>query len=279
MKRLGSFFIIIVLMTCSCSVLRIALRYADWMIMREATKVFDLDDTQKAKLKSATTSELAWLKQAWVNEAIAFGEAVEERVADGLDEADQRWIDQESIRLRVKLAEHVLPALAPIAVTITPAQLTHAKQEFEKKNEKLNAQLALSDERLIAKRADKVEDGIEDWYGRLSDDQEATLCKIFDCSRKELERLVNTTNAFQDALLDLIANEHDPKKWTEKTIAWAAHPETVLNDSRRVTWLEFRKEQPLRLAKVDALMTKKQRDHAREKLRGLIEDLKWFREH
>ena len=203
---------------------------------------------------------------------------VDQKSADGLDESEQIWLDQEWANLRTTLVQHVIPELAQIAVTLTPAQLEHAKKEFKERNKKWEDLIELTDEKLRAKRASKLKDSIEDWYGDLTDKQAEDLCKIFACDRADLQRLIGNTNAFQDALIDMIATERDPKIWSEKAILWAAKPESVLVEPQKSSWLAFRKEQPRKLAEVDAMMTKKQRDHAREKLRGMVDDLIWFKD-
>lgn len=276
MKRLIALTLLIVTLVSSCSVLRVALRYADWMIVREANKVFDLDSSQKSKLKIVVDTELSWIKKNWVPELIALARQIDKKAIDGLDESDHIWLDKEWVKLRTRLAEHVVPSLAPIAVTINSEQLVHAKKEFKDRNKKWTDQAALSDQKLVAKRRSKVVENIEDWYGNLSDKQEEQLCEIFRCDRKELERLMASTNAFQDALIDLIANERDPKKWSAKAILWAAEPQSVLVEPHKSEWLAFRKEQPKRFAALDAMMTEKQRLHAREKLKSTIDDLEWF---
>lgn len=278
MKRIVALAILLVVFVSSCSVLRTVLRYADWMLVREANKIFDLDDSQKSKLKAATSSELIWIKKSWVPDLIALAKNVDKRAADGFDEADHIWVEQEWIQLRVALIQHVIPHLAPIAVTITSKQLEHAKKAFRERGKKSEDLLKLSDEKLQVKRASKLEDGVEDWYGDLTDKQEDTLCRIFACDRKDLERMLLHNTSFQDALIALIAEERDPEKWSEKAILWAKKPESVLAEPVKSTWLAFRKEQPKKLAELDAIMTQKQRDHAREKLRGMIEDLVWFKE-
>lgn len=278
MKRLVLLAFFLQAFVSSCSILRVTLRYADWIIVREAHKVFDLDAGQKNKLKAVVDSELVWIKKSWVPELIDLAKSMNVRAADGLDEADQVWFEQEWVKLRVTLAEHVIPQIAPIAVTITPKQLEHADKEFKDRGKKSDDLLALNDQKLQTKRATKLENGIEEWYGDLTDKQEGELCKIFACDRKDLERVRIQTLAFQDALFHLIASERNPETWSEKAILWAKKPESVLEEPVRSEWLAFRKEQPRKLAALDALMTLKQRDHAREKLRGMVDDLIWFKD-
>lgn len=276
MKKLLLLVVVTAAIVTSCNFFRIGLRYAEWMIVREASKTFDLNDDQRAKLKAITKAEFTWIKQNWIPGVISASQELDQRWADGLSVTDHIWFEKEWVRLRESLGRHALPEIAKIAVTISTEQLGHGAIAFGKRNEKWGDLLKLTDEKLEKKRKAQLEDSIEDWYGGLTDIQIGKLCEIFGCVRKDVERILDGSLSFQGSLLELIRDERDEKKWSAKIIEWTVHPELMLPVTKRSSWLEFRKEQPQRLARLDEMMTLKQRSHAREKLRELIEDLKWF---
>lgn len=276
MRKLLLLVIVSAALVSSCSFLRLALRYAEWMIVRDTVKTFDLDDGQSAKLKTAVKSEIKWIKKEWLPGLITTAQELEQRWTDGLSLDDHLWFEKDWIKRREVLARHGLPKLAPIAVTISVEQLGHAAIAFGKRNEKRGDLLKLDDSALEKKRKVQLEDTMEEWYGKLSDVQILQLCEIFGCGRSDVERIVNSAQLFQGRFLDLLRDERDETRWTATLIEWTNHPALMLPLPKRASWLEFRNGQAQRLARLDRIMTQKQRDHAKEKLHDLVEDLKWF---
>lgn len=276
MKRTLPVILITAVLVTSCSFFRLALRYSEWVLVREVSRVFELNDLQRAKIKSFTHEELNWLKKVWLPDFIRDARELTDRWQDGLSVADHQWFDADLIGLRIKLGDHGIAGFAQIATSFSDKQLDHATIELAERNERWSDLLQLDDKELAVKRRDRLEESTESWYGNLSKEQSKALCPIFGCGRIDVEKILASMQSFQQEFLSKLRTIREPNRLTAVLLEFNRTPVVFLPIEKRSDWLEFRRNQAVRLAQLDALMTTKQRDHAIKKAREMIQDLEWF---
>lgn len=274
--RLSILLTLCIVFTTGCSLYRLGLRYLDWAVVREARKTFDLSSEQSANLKNVVRGHMPWFRQQWVPKFTAAMAKFEQR---SLSEAELAVEPIEAFiadvkQLRNELIDKLSPELSVLILTLSEKQLLHASKHFKEKNEKWTDLLAKSDEILEDKRRDKLADSVKSWYGTLADSQEDEICQLFGCKREDVLRSLRWSELTQSHMLSTFGTVKTSRDLVKALQSWSQT--SMLPPSEHTAWQERNRLWPERLAKLDKLMTLKQRQKARQKFQEVREDLEWF---
>jgi len=96
-------------------------------------------------------------------------------IAKGLTERDLIGVWRQVDKLLDEVAGHIIDEAAPILATLKDEQIDHAHVRFEKRFDEVREKLAEPADERLEKRQDAFVNGIEEWTGDLSADQEQAL--------------------------------------------------------------------------------------------------------
>lgn len=156
----------------SCSAVRLSYNQGPQLAYWWIDGYLDLDEQQGPRVKQALEQWFAWHRETQLADYFTllararseFDGAVTGRMAC-------QWAQRVRNRLEPAM-DHALPAMAQIAVTLTPAQLEHLQQRYAKNNAKLRKQMLQSDPADRRKASIKrTIERFEDFYGSLNEAQ------------------------------------------------------------------------------------------------------------
>jgi hypothetical protein len=161
-----------VLLVAACSTLRLAYDNAAIYVKYRAGQYLDLKGAQDHELAERIDSFLAWHREAALPEYARVAEEAAVRLGKGLSRDDLVW-GYDSL---VAHARHSLRAaaqrIAPLLDRLTLEQVAYMEQGFAEDNRKFESEnLRGSEEQRRKRRAQRVEERLEDWVGNLSQAQ------------------------------------------------------------------------------------------------------------
>lgn len=267
------------LLLAGCSALRLAYNQAPTFLYWWFDGYADFDDAQSHAVRREIDAWFDWHRRTQVPDyAALLGRAADEARQDTTPERVCGWWRE--IRSRTDIAiDRALPGVAAISATLTPAQLKHVEQHFQKSNDKFRDDYLEGDRdermrRLVKRTVERA----ETLYGALDASQrEAIASRLagspFDAERWMAERLVRQRDAL--ALLGRI--EGDGLSKEQSLAALRSYVATWGRSPREGYRRYFEQLEQFNCRFAAALhngTTPAQRRHAVDKLQGWQADLR-----
>ena len=261
----------IVLGLGACSLIKLGYSQASPLVFRWLDRYVDFDDAQALRARAALDDALAWHRRSQLPDYVQLLERAEvEVLGEATPERMCAWATE--IRSRVEpVLERLAPAVADIAVTLTPAQLAHIEKRFAETNEEFrDDHLQRNPKRRERANVRRAIDRAEMLYGRLDDAQRELVAEhvraspyraeLADAERKTrqqeaiafLRRLRETSPGGDDALEQVRAFLHaidrspreEHRLYVERL---TAHNCALASDLHNATSPEQRREAARRL--------------------------------
>lgn len=168
---LFSFFLLL----ASCSKIDLAMKWADWMIVKETDSYFDLTDTQNKDLKVQVQKDLARVKNENFPQIANFLRKVADQVdADKISVEDINQLQNEFQKtVRAALDQFQTTAL-DFSMKASPEQMEHFKKKYRKQTEK-HLEDVKTDKDKFKLQKQRVEKWIDEWLGGLNSEQRVAL--------------------------------------------------------------------------------------------------------
>lgn len=264
----------------ACSALKLGYAAAPEFVFWRLDAYLDLDDAQSASVRGDLAQLQQWHRGAELPRYVALLEQAERLAGAEITPAQACTLVAQARERLAAVAAQAAPALAATAQTLTPAQLQHLQQHYERKDAEWRKDwLDLPPAALQERRVKQMTERAEMIYGTLDDAQRAALQRAveqtgFDARALYAERLRRQRDALQtlrevsgtpgmgaaqarDAVRAYLARAQDSPDpaWRQKRDAW-------LQDSCRA------------FAAVHASTTPAQRESAVRRLRAYQRDLR-----
>ena len=249
---------------------------AHWWLDRHA----DFDTAQSARVREALAAWFAWHRREQLPDyARLLVRAQDEIQAPATAEQVCAWIDEARSRARIAV-EQAVPAIADIAVTLTPRQIEHIERQQAKANAEYREESLQTDpvKRTRAWLKRNVERA-EMLYGKLDAAQRDRLADALAKSPYDAERAYAQRRRSQQEAVQILRRAADGASRTATQEALTAYAQRV---QRRGTDEDARHaEQVARYscatsAALHNSTTPEQRRHAADKFAEWGGDLKWL---
>lgn len=239
---------------------------------------FDFDDTQGAAVRDDLARIHAWHR---ANELPRYGQLLQriERLAAADVTPEQVCGLEPELRARAEaLRSRVEPALTAHALAIQPEQIEHLQRKYQQRNrdyEKKWVRLAPDD--LVDKRLEEITDRAEILYGRLDEDQRASLRQRLQGSRFNPATVLALRRHNQQAVVALLRRFSTAKVGIPEARS-AVHGlvDQVMapRDSPYAPYVDAMRHETCALsASLHNGMKPSQREHAVKRLRGWQRDV------
>jgi len=159
-----------------CSGARLAYNNADIVVRWMADDYFALEGPQEEDFKARLAGFHAWHRSEELPRYSVLMTSAGDKLADGLTAPELLWA-WESVKGRYRrMAAHAAPELAAVLATLTPAQFDRLDKKFAESGAEYAKKYLKGGEAEQRKRRDKRNlDLMREWFGDLSDEQEAQL--------------------------------------------------------------------------------------------------------
>src|SRR5450759_1637633 len=159
-----------------CSGARLAYNNADTVVRWMADDYFALEGPQEEEFKARLAGFHAWHRSEELPRYSVLMTSAGDKLADGLTAPELLWA-WESVKGRYRrMAAHAAPELAAVLATLTPAQFDRLDKKFAESDAEYAKKYLKGGEAEQRKRRDKRNlELMREWFGDLSDEQEAQL--------------------------------------------------------------------------------------------------------
>jgi len=246
-----------------CSGARLAYNNADIVVRWMADDYFALEGPQEEDFKARLAGFHAWHRSEELPRYSVLMTSAGDKLADGLTAPELLWA-WESVKGRYRrMAAHAAPELAAVLATLTPAQFDRLDKKFAESDAEYAKKYLKGGEAEQRKRRDKRNlELMREWFGDLSDEQEAQL-KISSAKLPLLYELrLQNRERRQDEFVALLKAYRSPAELEPRLKQWLTEwEEGASPEYRRLS--ELHRELYIQmLLELDRGLTPAQRVHA-----------------
>lgn len=199
-------------LTTGCSMTGMAYRHSDDLIVMMIDEEIALSRTQKERLSTLLTEAREQHRYHELPKYVTFLNRVKSGVQKGVDYNQAAELSNQSEQLFKSLANLLIDALSPVAVTLTDEQINKIEQKFlsyEKKAVEKEAGTAVKDP--LEHQTEELASTYVYWAGKLTDEQIATIKstarKLPDTSEYEKSRARENRREFLKLLRSEMGGE------------------------------------------------------------------------
>jgi Family of unknown function (DUF6279) len=274
-----------VLLLAGCSMVRLAYSQAPLLTHWWADGYFDLNAEQSRRLKESLDGWFDWHRRTQLPDyANMLAKGQRDVMGPLTREAMCTWRDEVQKRID-PVIEQTAPALASLALTLTPEQLQHFEKRMAKNGTEMKRDFAQEDREERRKASLKrTLERYEDFYGRFDDAQKERLAQLLLASPFDADKwLAERERRSRDTLTtlgNLVTAAKTQDSATAQTAALSAVKLIAQRNLRspRADYAAYQErlssENCALAATVHNLMTSTQRQHARNKLRSWESDVR-----
>jgi hypothetical protein len=265
MQRLLKFVLLLLAVAwlAGCSGARLAYNNADTVVRWMANDYFALEGPQEDDFKARLARFHAWHRSEELPRYSVLMTSAGDKLADGLTAPELLWA-WESVKGRYRrMAAHAAPELAAVLATLTLAQFDRLDKKFAESDADYAKKYLKGGEAEQRKRRDKRNlELMREWFGDLSDEQEAQL-KISSAKLPLLYELrLQNRQRRQGEFVALLKAYRSPAELEPRLKQWLTDwEEGASPEYRRLS--ELHREQYIQmLLELDRGLTPAQRVHA-----------------
>lgn len=278
-RTLALLSIAVMALAAGCSTIRFSYNQGDTLLYWWINSYVDFDAQQAAIAKRDISGLFQWHRQTQLRDYAALLGSFQQKLAGNPSQADLIQGYRE-IRVRgERLAQRAVPELTTLALSITPAQIANIDKKFKAKNDEYRRKfMSGSVEKRQRARCKKSMEQLEQWFGRFSNEQEATLRRACELRPLDNQQWLEERQYRQQRILALLQEVQQKKLSREQT---TARVQALMRE------LFTRMESPERKAFYDAsidhttryiltainIATPQQKAHAQQRMQGWINDL------
>jgi hypothetical protein len=257
----------------SCSALEITYSTADWVLLWNMDRYFDLSASQKEYLDREIKKIHVWHRHHELPQYAQFLTQIDEFGKNGLSQVELEIIFASVENFRVHLAKQASPSGAIFLSTVTPSQIGHLQKVLVQDHRRLVSEIGNESEVRLTRRIASTLETLTSWLGELSVDQETHI-------RQWIQEFPNTTEAWlthrrrrQAMFVELLSSSHDPRILEQGLYHWLADSKAGARPGYLVASREWREGIKRMALEIDQILTRDQRMHFTRKIQQLIQDI------
>ena len=259
---------------CTSFVYKTVYNQADFLVMRELNRFFDLKDEQRTFLDQRVDRLHAWHRRT---ELPRYSRALREfrtRFAAGLQAKDVDWLFAQSRGFRDAAFRRIYDDAYVFLSTLQRGQVGHLRKALKESNEELAEKIQLSRaERLEKRQADTIE-FLDDWSGGLRSGQSQEIAALVEgLPETDRSRLRFRRERQAEFLEKLPANGGDREALRTSLRAWFFKPDQTRPAYYQADIVRWRSAFREMMLAIDQRIDQQQRDAIVRRLGRVIADL------
>lgn len=259
------------LLVGGCTVFRVVYDSADSYLHYRASGYLDLDAKDSRELEERIAEFFAWHRKEALPQYARIADDAATRVSRGLSRDDIAWgYDTVTAHARQSLrfgAERI----APLLDRLTPRQVAHMEKRFAEDNRSFAREhLRGTEAERRKRRAQRIEQRLEDWVGRLSQAQREKVRQFSERMPLYDQLRERDRKRMQAELVEIVRRQEAQARLPD----WIAYWERGRDPAHRLASERFRQEYGALLLELDKTLTPEQRSRAEANLRRYAEDFR-----
>lgn len=263
------------LLASGCSLVGFGYRQADTLAAWKADEYFDLEPRQKDEFRKRFDAFYTWHRYEQLPDYVAFLTAARDRMQRQVTRQDADWLLDGARRRYEIMVRHAAPDAAALLATLTPQQIQHLQQRWERDNRRISREqrLEASVEDRKRARARRVLSQVRDWTGSLSHEQEDAITAMAD-KLPQIERL-----RYQDRLrrqrefLQLLETRTQ-KDFPDRLRDWMVNWDAGRTAEYDKAWHNALDQRVQLFLNVERMLTTEQRATVQQRLQKYIDEFR-----
>jgi hypothetical protein len=207
-------------LVAGCSTLRLAYDNAGTYVKYRAGQFLDVKGAQDRELAERIDSFFAWHREAALPEYVRVAEEVAVRLGKGLSRDDLVWGYDSLVAHARRSLRAAAQRIAPLLDRLTPEQVAYMEQGFAEDNRRFERDnLRGSEQDRRKRRAQRVEERLEDWVGNLSRAQVERVRQYSERAPLVDELRLRERRRFQADVLAMVRTRR-ARELLEERVAW-----------------------------------------------------------
>jgi hypothetical protein len=234
-----------------------------------ASSYLDLQGDAATDLDERIEAFHAWHRERELPRYAQIASEAAKRIEDGVSPADIDWgYDSFMARARESLRE-AAERIAPVLDRLAPEEVKRIEKGFADDNRKFAREnMRGSEKERRNLRFKRTRERLEDWVGRLSDDQVARVRRYADTAPLFDELRDRDRKRLQAQILEIVRAREAQKRLAEAAANYRQGRDPAYDAASEA----YRKEYFAMLLEVDRMLSAEQRARAVSRLRGFAED-------
>jgi Family of unknown function (DUF6279) len=252
-----------------CSAMRLAYDNADTFLRWRATSYLDVHGEDSDQLDDAIDGFLRWHRARALPQYASIAEDGATRVARGLSPEDLVWGYDSLIAQSREALRAAAEKIAPLLDRLDEGQIRHIEGRFAEDNRKFAREyLRGSDRDRRARRLERNIERMEEWVGRLSDEQVERVKQYSDRAPLFDEHRDRDRKRLQAEFLSVVRAREAQKRLPELAAAFDRGRDAEYRTANAALLQDYY----AMVLDIDRTLSKEQRAKAAARLRGFAED-------
>lgn len=259
----------VLLVICGCSTVRFAYENADTYVRWRLGSYLNLQGEDGDWLDDRIDEFHAWHRANELPKYARLAREAEGRTADGISRDDFIW-GYDAMRLRARESlRHAVQMVAPLLDRLSPEQIRYMERRIAEDNRQYQRDYLRGSERQRRERRAKlVVDRLEDWVGKLSQDQVKRVREFAERAPLLDEMRERDRKRLQSEVLQIIRARESQKRLAARIADWERG-----RDPAYAAGVEAWREHAIAMMiDLDATLSREQRQRLSGNLRRYAED-------
>ncbi|MCR9144014.1 MAG: DUF6279 family lipoprotein [bacterium] len=259
---------------CTSFVYKTVYNQADFLVMRELDRYFDLRSEQRSFLDRRVDQLHVWHRRKELPRYAAALREFRDRFAVGLKARDIDWLFARSNNFRDAAFRRVYDDAYVFLSSLERDQMQHLRAALRESNEEIVEKIELPRTERLAKRKQSTLEFLEDWSGGLRKDQSREVERLVEALPElDRSRLRYRRERQSEFLAKLPANGGDPDALRSALRAWLYRPEQTRPAYYQSGIADWRAAFRSMALKIDANLDANQRRAILQRFNRVIADL------
>jgi hypothetical protein len=203
---------VMVAILAGCSAARLAYSNGETISYWWLNAYVDFTSEQRPWVKKEIASLFAWHRKTQLKNYVQFLKHAQKRAQGSVSEADLLADYEEAKKRLLLFADHALPQLADLALSLNEEQIAHIEKKFASNNDEYRKDYLRGDvEDRQEFRFKKLRKQVEYWFGNLDREQEKRLRLASDRRPLNNELIMASRLQRQQALIAMLKKMHAEK--------------------------------------------------------------------
>jgi hypothetical protein len=207
---------VMVAILAGCSAARLAYSNGETISYWWLNAYVDFTSEQRPRIKKDIAALFAWHRKSQLKNYVQFLKHAQQRVQGPISEADLLADYEEAKKRLLLVADHALPQLADLALSLNEEQIAHIEKKFASNNDEYRKDYLRGDlEDRQEFRFKKLRKQVEHWFGNFDREQEKRLRLASDRRPLNNELVMASRLQRQQALIAMLKKVHAEKPGRE----------------------------------------------------------------
>lgn len=265
--------LMLVIVISGCNRVKLAYNYADWYFAYQIDDYLDLNDQQETFIDKRIEALHLWHKENELPLIVEYLKKSKQVLEVKLSAEFIFELESVIEDMKKRLVGRIIDDLMTLVISLDNEQIEYFEMELKSNiEEQIQASDISEEEWNVAKDEEKLE-YLNDWFGDLTEDQETRLLSIRSYNKKDHDQNIAYMAKYQRKLIGLLYQRNDNDELRASLSQWIANPDSQRTNDEIMQEINQRKKVKYYWEVLDQIITKKQREHALNKLQHYIDEL------